>query len=89
MIVEKKLFVISLLIALFAGHTLIAQIPNPSFESWTGGNPDGWHTYNGDFGIITITQASPGHTGGYAAQGDTYAIPHTWHSLIHQAMAFL
>lgn len=27
-------------------NAIYAQIPNPSFETWTGGNPDGWKSLN-------------------------------------------
>ncbi len=41
---------------------LIAQIPNASFESWTGSNPDSW-TFTG-----TVIQSVTAHAGYYAAQ---------------------
>lgn len=40
----KKLY--SLAFAILSSSVLMAQIPNPSFETWTGGNPDGWFTFN-------------------------------------------
>jgi len=39
-----------------------AQIPNPSFENWTDGQPDGWYTYpigSTDFG----TESNTAHAG--------------------------
>ena len=39
-----------------------AQIPNPSFESWSGGNPVGWSTSNtpGDTGVLQSNIAQNG-----------------------------
>ncbi len=50
--------------------SLYAQIPNPSFEQWTDGNPDGWFTSN-LFGVITnITQSTSSQSGSYALRGE-------------------
>jgi len=39
--------IILLLLSYFAPSSLLAQdIPNPSFESWSGGEPVDWHTTN-------------------------------------------
>lgn len=62
------IFVVILSLAL----TALAQnpIPNPGFEDWTDGNPDGWFT-NNIFGVATfITQSNTSHTGSYAVQGE-------------------
>jgi len=49
--------------------SLFAQIPNPGFEQWSAGNPDGWITTN-LIGLGTpITQVSPAHSGTSALQG--------------------
>ena len=67
----KKLFTI---LATFASSLLFAQtIPNPSFETWVGGNPVGWGTVGATQGItsvapnagssylkLTATSSSPG-----------------------------
>ncbi len=44
-------------------------IPNPGFENWTGGNPDGWQTTNAP-GFTPITQSSNGHSGSSAMRGE-------------------
>jgi len=36
-------------------NVVIAQIPNASFEHWTGGAPDGWYTTNGNITYVTPT----------------------------------
>ena len=38
-----------------------AQVPNPSFENWTSGTPDGWVTT-----FIGSSQSTQAHTGTYA-----------------------
>jgi hypothetical protein len=60
---------------------LRAQIPNASFENWTGGSPDSWFTGNtGQFDFVT--ESSTAHDGSKAAQcnvekfaGQTFAAP--------------
>lgn len=48
-----------------------SQIPNPGFENWTNGDPDGWATSNiQGAGIINITQSSDHHGGSYAVKGE-------------------
>ena len=54
--------------------TTIAQIPNPSFESWSGGNPVNWSTTNSPPSFVNVTQVSPGHAGSFAAQGSVVSI---------------
>jgi hypothetical protein len=52
-----------------------AQIPNPSFEQWTDGQPDGWLTTNLTGIVTNITQSTISQSGSYAARGEviTYA----------------
>lgn len=50
-----------------------AQIPNPGFEQWTGGNPDNWYTNNGQT-FITVTQSANAHSGSSAARGEVIEI---------------
>jgi len=51
--------------------TANAQIPNPGFENWTSGNPDGWATSNAfPAGLINVTQTTDCHSGSYALRGD-------------------
>jgi hypothetical protein len=53
---------------IFLVFTTLAQIPNGGFESWSGGNPEGWWTSN----ITTpnITQSSDAHSGSSAVRGE-------------------
>jgi hypothetical protein len=48
-----------------------AQIPNPDFEMWSGGNPNDWLTSN-EFGggITNITQTTDAHSGSSAVRGE-------------------
>jgi hypothetical protein len=48
-----------------------AQIPNAGFESWTGGNPDGWFADN--VVVATVTQSSIAHSGSSALRGEALA----------------
>lgn len=67
-----KNFLISL-ITFLCGATMAthAQIPNPGFENWTGGNPDGWATSNViSLGLVNITQTSDYHSGASALRGE-------------------
>lgn len=64
----KKIPLLFILVALlFSGFTF-AQIPNPGFEEWTGGNPNDWVTDNFP-PVIPITQTSSAHSGSSAVQG--------------------
>jgi hypothetical protein len=61
------------LVALICGIIMItnAQIPNPGFENWTSGDPDGWASSNVfPAGLINITKTSDNHSGSYALRGD-------------------
>ncbi len=66
-----------LLVALAIPLTLWAQIPNPSFETWTGTgtalSPTGWATdnYNIPGYPNPVTRSTTFHTGAYSAQGAT------------------
>jgi hypothetical protein len=65
--------VIALVALVFAPNRGSAQIPNPGFESWTGGIPDGWFTSNliipGVLSIVNVTQSTDAHGGSSAVQG--------------------
>lgn len=47
----------------------IAQVPNAGFETWASGNPTDWLTTNIPGFATPITQATPSHSGSYAAKG--------------------
>jgi len=61
----KLIFLTSILVT-----TLQAQIPNPGFEDWTGGEPDGWLTTNFPPLIVNVTQTNNSHTGNWAVRGE-------------------
>jgi hypothetical protein len=52
-----------------SGATLLAQnpIPNPGFENWSSGDPDGWDTPN-IFTLTPITQSGDVHGGSSASR---------------------
>lgn len=53
------------------GITTNAQIPNPGFENWTSGDPDGWVTSNAfPAGLVNVTQTTDNHSGSFALRGD-------------------
>jgi hypothetical protein len=49
-------------------QTGLTQIPNSSFENWTGGNPDGWTTNNIIGYLELVTQSSDAHSGNSSAR---------------------
>lgn len=49
---------------------LIAQIPNPSFENWTSGTPNGWYVVTANT-AGSVTQSTNAHAGSYAVQLNT------------------
>jgi hypothetical protein len=65
---NKKLLLLLFLSCLSSGLTF-GQIPNPGFENWTAGNPDGWLTNNAAPIYTTIIQSTSSHSGTYAVQG--------------------
>lgn len=65
---NKKLLLLLFVTCLFSGLTF-GQIPNPGFENWTAGNPDGWVANNVPPLYSTITQTTSAHSGSYAVQG--------------------
>jgi hypothetical protein len=65
--------VIALVALGFMHNRSSAQIPNPGFESWTGGLPDGWFTSDIIIGgvqyAVNVTQSTDRHGGASAVQG--------------------
>ncbi|MCI0707586.1 MAG: T9SS type A sorting domain-containing protein [Ignavibacteriae bacterium] len=47
-----------------------AQIPNPGFEQWTSGEPDGWLTNNAQGVVVPFTQSSTANSGTSALRGE-------------------
>jgi hypothetical protein len=60
-------------LALIFIQTTFAQIPNAGFESWTGGNPDGWVTSNITT-FINVTQSGTPHSGSDAVRGEVISL---------------
>jgi hypothetical protein len=57
--------------ALFASLAFAQNpIPNPGFEDWTNGNPDGWLTDNIPGYYTVVTQSTNSHSGTYAVKGE-------------------
>lgn len=52
-----------------------AQIPNPSFEFWTNGNPNGWTTPNFAGIFVPVTPHQPGAAGTTALKGTVLGLP--------------
>jgi hypothetical protein len=61
------------LIAFLCSFTLTinAQIPNPGFENWTSGNPDGWACSNVPVaGLVNVVESNDFHSGSHALRGE-------------------
>jgi len=72
-----KNFLLSVFI-LISFYGFSQTIPNPDFENWTSGNPDGWQNPNSftqTYGAVTVTQesASP-QSGSYSVKLETKSI---------------
>jgi hypothetical protein len=66
-----KKFLVSIVVFICGLNTIFAQIPNPGFENWIAGEPEGWSTSNAPgAGLVNITQTSDEHGGSFALQGD-------------------
>ena len=66
---KNLLFVIVIICGIIT--TAHAQIPNPGFESWTSGDPNGWVTSNQPvISMINVTQTTDMHHGNYALKGE-------------------
>jgi hypothetical protein len=62
--------VLSVLVVMGIAASASAQIPNPSFENWTNGFPDGWYTTNIPGFVTPVTAVQPGAAGNFALQGE-------------------
>jgi hypothetical protein len=69
----RQILILLFVLLLFT-LTVVAQVPNASFESWTGANPDGWTTSNSPPSITNITKSSVAHSGSSAVRGDVVLI---------------
>ena len=73
-----KMLMISIMAFMFS-NLAIGQnpIPNPGFENWTSGNPDGWYSSNIPGFYIPITQSGSSHSGNYAVRGEVVTYDQT------------
>ena len=46
-------------------------VPNPSFEAWTGGEPDGWYVHGVGSPSPTVIPVTTAFSGNYALKGQT------------------
>jgi hypothetical protein len=53
---------------------LMAQIPNPSFENWTSGAPNGWNVLTAAYLSGGVTQSTNAHAGSFAVELNTVAL---------------
>ena len=63
---KKTKILITLFLAIFSLTNLMAQIPNPGFENWTGNEPEGWDNLNSltsTIFIYTCQKGTPGNPG--------------------------
>ena len=67
---KHLLLAITLQLVIIGAH---AQIPNASFENWTGGNPDNWLTANSPYTVF-VTQVNNAHEGNSALRNDVLSI---------------
>lgn len=65
----KKLFLAFVLATVIAKLYAQNPVPNSSFESWTGSEPDSWVTSNAP-PAYAVTQTINSHSGSLAARGD-------------------
>jgi hypothetical protein len=63
----------TVLLSLMSG-ALMAQIPNPSFENWTSGAPNGWNVLTAAYLPGGVTQSANAHAGTSAVQLNTVAL---------------
>ena len=64
-----KNYLVQISIVLFLFSTaLLSQIPNPGFENWTDGEPDGWISSNIPSFITNVTQSAESHSGSSAVK---------------------
>ncbi len=67
-----QVFSAAALLVLALAPVTFAQdsIPNPSFERWTAGDPDGWLTSNAIPVVVNVNPTPEAHSGDSAARGE-------------------
>ena len=68
---SHRYFPLAVLAFALASTNTFAQIPNPSFETWTAGAPDGWYILTND--TVNVTQVSDAHEGNSAVRFQSYS----------------
>ena len=66
----KSLLSLTVLLFILCSDTVLSQIPNAGFETWTNGSPDGWFVNNFPMVGTPITQSSTAHAGSSALKGE-------------------
>jgi len=59
-----------LVVSMVAPTQGTAQIPNPGFETWNAGFPDGWVTSNVPGVVTTVTASGTRRSGSFSARGE-------------------
>ncbi|MFZ4399954.1 MAG: T9SS type A sorting domain-containing protein [Bacteroidales bacterium] len=74
----RKISIITLLLFVLISSTVMAQIPNPGFETWSGNEPVGWDNMN-SITILptynTCLQGTPGNPGNSYLKLVTKTVP--------------
>lgn len=70
----KSLLSRTVLVLLLCSATVFSQIPNPGFETWSGGNPNDWFVNNIAMLATPITQSSTAHSGSSALKGEVVSV---------------
>jgi hypothetical protein len=74
----KKITIITILLISIFTSSVIAQIPNSGFETWTGNEPSGWDNLNSltsAIFIYTCTKGTPGNPGNSYIKLTTKSVP--------------
>jgi hypothetical protein len=71
---RMMLFVLAGMAVLFGTQGAKAQIPNPGFEDWSGGEPVDWFTDNVAPAFVFVSQSTAAHSGSSAAQGSVLSL---------------
>jgi hypothetical protein len=67
---------------------LVAQIPNPSFESWTSGAPNGWTIYS-FYAAGSVTESNTAHAGSHSVSLNAVLVSSTYYGGFVQTGASL
>ena len=73
----NRLLLLCVALTLCCAIPLFAQIPNASFENWTGTSLDGWTTTNSPPLYTSFTKSTVAHAGSSAIRGDVVTVTGT------------